>query len=123
LLERLASPTEFDILYGSGKLPKVSRKEAERVIAAVQRGENPSWAVSADIERESTVLIHYVEQTEFVLRRRIVKLQELLVSDKFTHFMVETIKDRLLLSREKEYVNKLNSSTPSNLRFVVDGLC
>lgn len=88
LMERLASPTDFSIHYGSGKLPKVSLKEAEKVVKAIQDKEDPSFAVSADADREAAVEMHYIKQTEFVLRDRIQRIANLLVSDEFTGAMV-----------------------------------
>lgn len=88
LLERLASPEDFSIHYGSGKLPKVSLKEAEKVIKAIQDKEDPNFAVSADPDREAAVEISYIKQTEFLLRGRISRIATLLVSDEFTGAMV-----------------------------------
>jgi len=84
----LASPDSFEIHYGSGKLPKVSIKEAEKVVKAIQDKEDLTFAVSADIDREAAVETGYMKQTEFVLRSRINRIATLLVSDEFTEAMV-----------------------------------
>lgn len=63
-------------------------KEAEKVVRAIQDKEDPSSAVSADADREATVEMHYIKQTEVVLRDRIRRLAELLTSDEFTQSMV-----------------------------------
>jgi hypothetical protein len=88
LLERLASPQDFSIHYGSGKLPKVSIKEAEKIVKAIQDKEDPMFAVSADADREAAVEMNYIKQTEFLLRGRIQRLATLLVSDEFTGAMI-----------------------------------
>jgi len=63
-------------------------KEAEKIVKAIQDKEDPSSAVSADADREATVEMHYMKQTEVVLRDRIRRLAELLTSDTFTQSMV-----------------------------------
>lgn len=58
------------------------------MIEAVQNKEDPSSAVTADADREATVEMHYMKQTEVVLRRRISRLSDLLASDEFMSSMV-----------------------------------
>lgn len=102
LLERLASPTDFEIHYGSGKLPKVSLKEADKVVKAIQDKEDPTFVVSADIDREATVEMHYIKQTEFVLRNRIQRIATLLVSDEFSSAMVGCFNKQLFAFDQSE---------------------
>jgi len=62
----------------------VSIKDAEKVAMAYQSGEEPSSAVSAGIDQEATVLMHYLEQTKYVLRNRISRLSNFMTSDEFS---------------------------------------
>lgn len=89
LLERLASPVDFEIYYGQNKLPKVSINEFSAVEKAMKEGTDLQTACSADPDREFTVEAHYMKQTESLLRSRIFRIKNLLTSDEFTGAMTE----------------------------------
>jgi len=90
LLERIADKDNYEIFFGSNRLPKISVKEFEEVEKAMKEGRDLSTVRGLSPDREFTVEAHYMAQTELVLRRRIHRIQAFMVSDEFMNSSYQT---------------------------------